>query len=83
MSTSNRSWRRCATPSSPNCTRVPVVCLVECLEASQALAVLLLEVVDPQAPPSRKSIKPNVPSHHSVNTKHVTPESQSVNVVIG
>ena len=61
MSTSRRSWRRSATPSSPSCTRVLVVCPVACPTvcpvASLAPAVLPQVAVAHLGPPLRRSIK--------------------------
>lgn len=41
LSISKRSWRRCATPSSPSCTRVRVACQVGCPGDSQGAALHL------------------------------------------
>uniref|UniRef100_A0A3B3RMJ1 Heat shock protein family A (Hsp70) member 8b n=1 Tax=Paramormyrops kingsleyae TaxID=1676925 RepID=A0A3B3RMJ1_9TELE len=60
MSINRKSWRRCAIPSSPSCTRVLEACqggcLMVCQGASQEQA-LLLEVVDLLDQPLRKLIK--------------------------
>ena len=59
-STSRRSWRRCACPSSPSCTRPRAAHPAGCPEDSPVpeLEVLPLRAV-PEAPdpPSRRSIK--------------------------
>lgn len=46
LSISRRSWRRCATPSSLNCTRVQVACQVGCPGDSQGAALHLEEEED-------------------------------------
>lgn len=58
MNTSRRNWKRCATPSSPNCIKVVLEecqgeCLVECLVAS----LVELEAALPLVQPSRRSTK--------------------------
>ena len=63
MSINRRSWRRCATPSSLSCTRVPVACQVvcqkACLVASVELVVLVVLLPAPGHldPPLRRSTK--------------------------
>lgn len=59
LNISRKSWRSCATPSWPSCTKVQVGFQGACPAASPGV-VLLLEEEDPPAPPSRRSTKPQL-----------------------
>merc|ERR1719383_708192 len=73
--TRRRSWRRCARPSSPRCTRAPAVeCPAVCptwvapQPAVTPLALLLA------VQPSKRSINPQIPLIDSTLTPHCSPQ---------
>lgn len=57
LNTSRKSWRKCATPSWPSCTRVQEGCQEGCQVVSLDLVALLEEEEHPPAPPLRRSTK--------------------------
>lgn len=59
MSISSKNWKKSATPSSPNCTRVLEACQVECQVDSLEPVVLPL-VVDPLVQLLKKLIKDKI-----------------------
>lgn len=59
MSISSKNWRKSATLSLPNCTRVLEACQVECQVDSLELVVLLL-VADPLVQLLKKLIKDKI-----------------------
>lgn len=57
MSTNRRSWKKCATPSSPSSIRVLVACQVECRVECLGAFLEGQEVVPPLVLPLRKWTK--------------------------
>ena len=77
--TSRRSWRKCVTPSSANCTRVlgawqgggQRACQGGCQEGCQgASLVVLVVVVPPLVQPSRRWTEPSKSTLNNLRSQH-------------